>query len=407
MTPSKEYGIASWRYDAFQSVIARLNKRATKLGCPIIKVSLVREEQKRKNGCIITVKIITIEGDAPKLNGWRFVASLEHDPIIGTIVRTAPREVTPSQYFDSLNTNCDHCHKTIQRNSTYIVTHDDGRTAQVGRVCLKDFLGHRNPEDVAWYFSAVLDVLDMASDEEHEWWGDGRRGYEYFALDSFLELVIVIIRKHGWMSATQAREKDDHSFSTASRVRDYLWNERSKTKRPTTCYRGLIKDEDRAEARAVINYFQALADTPTANRSDYIHNISLIAVAERLDDRKVSYAASMVSSYRKAMERTVNDAATAATSCWFPEVTVGQRVKIGEAKMEKIIGPYEGQYGPLYIYKFSQQEGAITLVWFTGKLLNDITGNKIFIKRATIKELREYKGRKETVLSRCVIGGTQ
>jgi hypothetical protein len=42
-------------------------------------------------------------------------------------------------------------------------------------------------------------------------------------------------------------------------------------------------------------------------------------------------------------------------------------------------------------------------VWFTGTCLKAKTGDKVTITKATIKNHKEYKGHKETIITRAIL----
>lgn len=85
---------------------------------------------------------VTITGEPPRYAGWRFVAAVDSVDG-GTVLRYPPgAEVTVAN--DRVRPGeCDHCRTHRARRSTVLVAHEDtGQLLQVGRSCLKDFLGH-------------------------------------------------------------------------------------------------------------------------------------------------------------------------------------------------------------------------------------------------------------------------
>jgi hypothetical protein len=87
----------------------------------------------------------------------------------------------------------------------------------------------------------------------------------------------------------------------------------------------------------------------------------------------------------------------AAESKYFSEV--GKRISIGQITLDSVHGPFETQFGPQYIYRFKIDTDCI-LVWFTGTKLESKAGDIVIMKSATIKEHKEWKGWKETIISR-------
>ena len=129
--------------------LEKLNKRAVKLGCDPLEL-VVHKEYFQKiggNSGYISPKIkmyeISIEGAAPKLEGWTFVGTLDHYSLPGNvIVNTVPGETIPECFHNSAAI-CDHCNTIRNRKETFIVKNED-KIWQVGRQCLKDFLEIRH-----------------------------------------------------------------------------------------------------------------------------------------------------------------------------------------------------------------------------------------------------------------------
>lgn len=85
---------------------------------------------------------VTITGEPPRYAGWRFVASVDTADG-GTVLRYPPGAEETVANDQVRPGECDHCHTHRDRRSTVLVAHDDtGQLLQVGRSCLKDFLGH-------------------------------------------------------------------------------------------------------------------------------------------------------------------------------------------------------------------------------------------------------------------------
>jgi hypothetical protein len=108
----------------------------------------------------------------------------------------------------------------------------------------------------------------------------------------------------------------------------------------------------------------------------------------------------------------------AEKSEYFGEV--GKRLLIGEAILVGEYGPFDTQWGISRLYKFKKDNFVFT--WFTGSVLNHETrayskegyqtnykkveiGEVVMIKKATVKEHKEWKGWKETSISRPTFEG--
>ena len=167
------YLIPTQNVATLQADIAKLAKKAAKLGCvaPVLtigKTVSVKIGENIYGEVFYAEKVeVSVTGTAPKLNDWSFVGVVEN--VEGsTVLRSVPGNEIPAAYRDANPCNCDHCGINRRRNSTFIVKHESGECKQVGRSCLKDFLGHANPEHVAAYAEhlAEINISDYDEDEK-------------------------------------------------------------------------------------------------------------------------------------------------------------------------------------------------------------------------------------------------
>jgi hypothetical protein len=147
--------------------IDKLNRRALKLGVPVISLRETGnrtpvEHKDPETKLVVSVSyIVEIEliGATPKFGGWTLAATLEHTPE-GNIIRKVPSVVIDLMPFKDCKPNCDHCKFIRNRKDTYLVLHDTGRVKQVGHDCIADFLGHKNPQQLA----AMAELLFSAGE---------------------------------------------------------------------------------------------------------------------------------------------------------------------------------------------------------------------------------------------------
>lgn len=62
---------------------------------------------------------------------------------------------------------------------------------------------------------------------------------------------------------------------------------------------------------------------------------------------------------------------------------------------------FDGYYGLTYLHTFVKD--GYTFTWFTSKDLEELEKGDIVTLKGTIKEHKEYKGYKQTVVTRCKI----
>jgi hypothetical protein len=132
---------------ATRAKVTKLQQRAARKGFTgLIDVTAVPATRNSTSagGLPLTVHgfDVTITGDPPRYAGWRFVAAVDAADG-GTILRYPPGSTAEVPNDQLRAGECDHCHTTRARRSTVLVAHEEsGQLLQVGRSCLKDFLGH-------------------------------------------------------------------------------------------------------------------------------------------------------------------------------------------------------------------------------------------------------------------------
>lgn len=151
---------------------------------------------------------VTITGEPPCFDGWRFVAAI--DTVGDAVVARYP----PGRPIDIDHTSlkpgcCDHCHTTRDRRTTVLVEHETtGELKQVGRSCLKDFLG--------WSTLPVLIDDQQVEDKLQLSTSTGRGPVD---LASVLTFAWAAVAAYGWTSSSAASE---HRLSTRELVAEVI-----------------------------------------------------------------------------------------------------------------------------------------------------------------------------------------
>lgn len=402
MTTAETYRIPSTNIDELQSKIAKLNKRAAKLGVEPISITLGDTESEVVNSergveTVIEYVNVTIEGTTPKLNGWQFVATLEHDEG-SVIIRKLPSfdgEVDLTEYRAADPTNCDHCHTRRRRNDTYVVMHDDGSLKQVGSTCLADFIGGQNPQQIAKWLEQVADMLDNASNG-----GGEARTETRIDTEAYLVHTAAMIRLHGWVSKGRAWETQEtptaeqasnNLFAAATNLRDRqglpLWDE------PTTA--------DAELAVNSLNWVRALTEEDLSN--DYLYNLFAVCQKDSIRYRQFGIAASLIQAYQRAeQDRIKREQRTADKADSF----LGEvKEKIGFTGTVLRVNWRESIYaesGSAPVYTFRTEDGH-EATWFSSKDLELEQGDKVNVT-GTIKSLDDHpRFGKSTIITRCKV----
>lgn len=380
MSESTLYRIHEPNREGLEKKLTAVARRAIKLSVtpPIWSFSDVQVENegndKGGNPRFSYWYDLTLIAEPVKLAGWTLVGVIDHTTEAGIILRSAPGETIPASYREAAN-RCDHCQTTRKRNETFVVRHDSGDLKQVGRNCLRDFLG-TDATAFAELATLVRDLARAVSDAGAR----GSNSGHYLSTREYLEWTACAIRLGGWVSRGMAYE--DGSISTADETLNLMASKERDKPTPTPA--------DTANAEAALAWAAALS----GSLSDYEHNIKVVAQSDALNEKNVGLAASIVAVYLRNRERDMLRKHAAATSAHFGEV----KKRAVYTLTLNGVRAFEGNYGPTYLHTFTDAGGNVAK-WFGSRELDAEIGTPRTVK-ATVKAHDEYKGVKQTVLTR-------
>jgi hypothetical protein len=329
-------------------------------------------------------------GEFPKSNGYAFVGKIEHTEG-GNILSVAPGErgnELPVEMRDAKAT-CDHCNTKRRRGETFVIRTPEGALIRVGRNCLADFL-KSGPESIiaAAELSAYFTSSPAELDEEYSR-GGGGWGVATF---HYLACAVSSVERNGFRKSEEdGATKNDAAFLAgpppSGDSRDaYLRRQEWKEGQPTKEHLELGKK--------IVEWAKALE----AGDSNYLHNLKVALLCGEATYKRQGLLASAPSAYARAMGEVVKRKAEAARvdAGYFGEV--GKRVDLDATVLR--VTSFDTPYGTKFIVTFVTEEGQ-ELVW---KTTSDCprsgdTGVKFAI-RGTIKAHEEYKGRRQTTLTR-------
>lgn len=386
------YRIPECNWATFQAKMAKLAKRAKKVGSAPVEFEVVAERVEPVNPAkkadehnpLTLYRFVAIRGEAPKFAGWSLVAvieAIENDALI----RAVPGFEPPVEWRKLNPQFCDHCKTNRRRNETFMVRHEDGSFRQVGRQCLRDFLGHNAPVNLAAAAEIVFAASEIAAAAEQEGFGGGSHN-RWFSLVDYLQWVAAEIREYGWVSKTKAEE----TGRTPTSMLAYGWMNKPWSKGAPR-----VSEEDRALAARVVEWAEALAERQDLN--DYLYNLSLIGKHGAIHFKLLGYAASMVPAYQREFQQKFQQKIAAvrdAVSSY--QGTIGKRETFNLTLVREFT--YETPWGITHIYSFRDPSGNV-FVWKTKNA--GLEQGRTYKVKGTPKAHSEYKGVKQTVLSRC------
>lgn len=393
------YWIPERNIEPLVDAIHKLARRALKLSSEPIALNLTgaerfeeysrTDESGRKRAFMVRDVEIELRGGTPRMNGWGFAAALTHDAETQrNVLRTAPWFAgTLPERYRTAGATCEHCQLDRMRKDTYIVAHEDGRFSQVGRQCLKDFTGHHDPHALASYAEMLMTAAGLCGEAGDESWSMGGREHHWWAIESVVSIALVCIRQYGWTSVADA---GPGQCATKSDVLGFLLPTQGQADAAARFLREHETEADGELARVIVAYCLEMDAS-----SDYLWNLQTIAVKGRVDMKTLGMAVSMPRCYSRELARRA-ERLQAGDSAWFGET--GKRDVFRLVVTDKREMP--GDYGVTTLVKFVDGAGNRAKWFASGSVAYGIGAE--YLVRATVKGHGDWKGAKETQLSRVV-----
>ena len=342
--------IPCYRKDELTAEIAKLAARAAKLGCdaPTLIFGASKVIKIGRNGfgedMFCDHIEATVSGSAPKLAGWEFVGTISRVEDTGaTLLKSVPGATIPAYYRDANPEHCDHCGINRFRKDTFIVA-KDGEFKQVGRSCLKDFLGHHNPEAIAQYCSllAGFNIKDYSDIDEEDIGRGGRIVWSVETLN-FLAVAHAAIRQYGYRKA-------DADFPTKVMIGNHYWSKRDDD-------RIAVEDSDRDAAAAA----QAWISARTG--SEFNLNAAAFAAAEFITEKAFGYLAAAMMMFMRERDEVAARATASESINEEPIAAPGTKVKVLGTIIN--VHRYQNDFGMKSIYTIRTGDNKIIKLFTT------------------------------------------
>lgn len=397
------YSIPEVNIESLEKKMTRIKNKCAKYGCEF-KYERIGEHFEEKSykddrGVIQTeiVKYIDIDVEGKAIvNGWQFVASLDFTEK-GNVIQGIGNIEVPERYYKCAPW-CEHCKTARDRKHSYIVYNGE-EFKQVGKACLKDFTGGLSAEHVANFESFFKDV-----EEASEWYGGGSWGPAYFNVKSFMATAAEIIRLYGYSRRTGeglcTADRVEFVYMVENNMRLGMSRELAHELYDDAVARGYDRKNGDAKAQEVIDW---IVNNP--KNDNYFHNMKVACSLDYVSSDKLGLLVSAFPSHNRELEyeaerreREAKEKEAAAKSSWLGNV--GDKVSF-EIADYFVVSSWETQWGTTTVYKFADKDGHEatwkTSGWFTA---DECIGKVI---KGTIKELKEWRGIKQTELTRCKV----
>lgn len=385
-----EFVISKPSYDQLVHKLKKLDNRIRRYGLPGgLAISSVREETRSKKvgnrTVYYDVVVIDVEGIVPVIEGWRFLARVEHTPAGNILSRGVDDTGEYSReslegWQDASGRQCDHCHTKRVRKDTFYLRHTDtGETVRIGRNCLADYLRTDSVEAAIATLSWIAEAraaCDYDGGSDPSCWYPDTQGY--------LACAVASVRQHGYHRSRVAG-------STAVDASWIYWPLRANASREVIdgWTAAQPTEDDKQKAKRIIAWVAELdAD------SEYLYNLKIALAIGHVSTRHSGLVASAVVAYDRAMGIEREKTRTRASQ-WIGEV--GDKVDV-VAAVKRIVA-CDTLYGTSYLVIFETEEGDC-LKWFSSRRVDVEEGDRVRVK-GTVKKHDRWNGTSQTCLTRC------
>ena len=338
--------------------------------------------------------LVDVEGTA-KIDRWECIAVLEvHES--GNIIRRINTEIEIPERFKTSENICEHCNSNRRRNNLYVIHNiETDEWKQVGGDCLKLYTGGLNME----YVTAYMDGITELEENDGVIGGNGK---PYFSVEEVLSFAVEVIGKTGYFNAQSnlptkylVKWLVYRPISEAiEEINKELENSRMDVRFSKNDF---FKEDTETTVSKIVEYYKGLEDD-----SEFIHNIKVMLNEGYIQSKNIGFLCYLPEGYAKYIQNEVEKAKRIEVekSDYFGEI--GKRYKDKEILSVNQIAAWQNQYGVTHIYKIVLVDGFV-LTWKSsnGLYLED---GEVFDKITfTVKTHDEYKGQKQTEVTRCKV----
>lgn len=379
-----EHDIPSSAVASLAARVDALNRRAARFGFPAMTLTRGAETWRTRTvaglGDVqVPYTRVRIAGQPMRIHGWSLACIIDHE---NQIVLGLPGRACPPRYWQAGIPpvgGCDQCHVDRPRKRTYVVAHQDGRSAQLGRECVRDYLGHPQAEELIGHAAAVAELLrevDGFDDALEPDVGAGR-----ILLKP--EVVLADVFEH--LAGAPYEKSDAPSGGTVGAMRARYARARKGEKMTRTA-------RSEALARDAIAWLQQQPDAG----SPYMFNLKSIAKQAGIDPD--SKAMNMWVSLPIAFEKGTRGAGGAHVGA------IGER-RVFDLVVERVV-PFSGDFGTTYTYQLRDPDRNL-LVWrASSELVQDgrvVSPGASLRLTCTVTDHVQGRAGKETRVNRCVL----
>ena len=367
-------------------------------------------ETEAADGTKYTAKyiVVDVEGSV-KYEGWRFIATIDHHKE-GNIIRAFDTQLAIPDKYRTCGPECEHCKKIRSRKDTYLLYNDETQQfVQVGKNCMQEFTNGLDAETAAWLVS-IYEKMD----ESYGYSGSSFN--KYADVKDCLKFAFECYRHFGYEKSSRDDDEYDTSYrrTTRERVSDYMHIHYGNTRFYTREQIERLKDEMEEvnfnpESKYAVETSAAALEwikNEAVLDNDYLRNLHIICSEDYTESRNFGMLVSLTTAYAHFIEKREYEnkraemlkARREAEAISEYQGEVGQRLTF-KCESFTLVTTIDSIYGTSWLYKITDTEGNI-YTWFSSNHV-DLDNGKVVQVTGTVKKHEEYRGAKQTNLTRC------
>lgn len=375
--------------------LAKINKTAAKIGADPIKVTVVdtlfkdvkgaKDDQGKPLTAPIKQKFLVIEliGSTPRIQSadgsyWEFLGVItpsSQNKAILNLVPGAGNSEGIRRMYSANPYYCDHCRKVRIRNETFIVS-DGTQYRQVGRNCLKDFVGGSDPLAVLNFFSWFQDADALKKRMEAKSSSSGGGGASSLRWASYLSPVDVLAATFAAVDVKgkYVPAKAEFGVSTATEVRHAFWGWDT----PTTFLPKTLVDENEEIRKKmkdpayikmgedVLNWFKSLPAQEIQSNT-YFQNVKVMVDEDAVETKMINYIIGLYAAWKRANPTAPQGQKVTLVKEWPQAWGQGPKPANKEHAVVKFIRYFTGSYGTSAIIYLMLDSGQGVTWKYSGK----------------------------------------
>ena len=344
-------------------------------------------------------KVAVVASAKMAVAGWHLVAVIapvvKDGKTIG-VATTVPGEVALTSLVTDDWDRCDHCQTRRRRSETFVVQNEAGEQRQIGRQCLRDFLGH-DPTSLIGWLNATESLI---GDDDLESWGSAAP--RMYRPDEVIDLAAQVVANTGYYISRQKAEYENRVATGAA-----IWEMLAPTAQSVEDFHKDYPLPGTALAEATKRANLLLVESDEAN-NDWLRNVAAVVGLDWVQRRHVGIVASSVILGQRLMEREAKEKVAAVLKAERDangSREPGHIGTIGERMTTDLIvefsKTFDGQYGVTTLIKFRTAEGDLVQWWASGEW--DLETGETVTLTGTVKshEMDRHSNEPVTTLTRC------